>query len=69
MVFKLFQSIEYSEFYHIIYILIILTILNNIVKNRVYKTSVFRYLHDDLYHSFRCTYVKVINYTYFLIKK
>ena len=52
MVFKLFQSIEYSQFYHIIYILIILTILNNIVKNRVYKTSFFRYLYDDLYHSF-----------------
>ena len=38
--------------YHIIYIIIILTILNNIVKNRVYKTSFFRYLYDDLYHSF-----------------
>ena len=48
MVFKLFQSIEYSQFYHIIYILIILTILNNIVENRVYKTSFFRYLYDDL---------------------
>ena len=35
-----------------IYILIILTIFNNIVKNRVYKTSFFRYLYDDLYHSF-----------------
>ena len=32
MVLKLFQSIEYSQCYHIIYILIILTILNNIVK-------------------------------------
>ena len=46
MVFKLFQMIEYSQFYHIIYILIILTILNNIVKNRVYKTFV-EYLYDD----------------------
>ena len=37
---------------YIIYILIILTILNNIVKYMVYKTSFFRYLYDDLYHSF-----------------
>ena len=36
----------------IIYHLIILTILNNIMKNRVNKKSFFRYLYDDLYHSF-----------------
>ena len=29
-----------------------LNILNNIVKNRVYKTSFFRYLYHDLYHTF-----------------
>ena len=49
MVFKLFQSIEYSQFYHKIFILIIITILNNILKNRVIKTLFFRYLYDDLY--------------------
>ena len=35
--FQIVQSIEYSQFDHIIYILIILTILNNIVKNRSIK--------------------------------
>ena len=55
MVFKLFQSTAcvFIILSFIIYILIILTILNNIVKNRVYKTSFFRYSYDDLYHSFQ----------------
>ena len=69
MVFKLFQSIEYSQLYHIIYILIILTILNNIVKNRSIKHH-FLDTYMMIYITvFRFIYVKVINYTYFLIKK
>ena len=54
-------SIEYSQCYHIIYILIILTILNNIVKNRVYKTH-FLDTHMMIYITlFRCIDLKVIN--------
>ena len=54
---------------YIIYILIILTILNNIVKYMVYKTS-FLDTYMTIYITvFRCIYVKVLNYTYFLITK
>ena len=43
---RVFTILSYNVYSYI------LAILNNIVKYMVYKTSFFRYLYDDLYHTF-----------------